>query len=96
MRKRLKEQIVDKKKSFLAFVAVTALIIAMGFGYQGLKWQEMKRLAAINNGENGEVNLLILSHDPVYIGETDLNISYNSDGSVLIEGSSDTSTLNKN
>ena len=52
--KRLKEQIVDKKKSFLAFVAVTALIIAMGFSYQGLKWQEMKRLAAINNGENGE------------------------------------------
>ena len=88
--KRLKEQIVDKKKSFLAFVAVTALIIAMGFGYQGLKWQEMKRLAAINNGKNGEVNLLILSPDPVYIGETDLNISYNSDGSVLIEGTSDT------
>lgn len=88
--KRLKEQIVDKKKSFLAFVAVTALIIAMGFGYQGLKWQEMKRLAAINNGENGEKNLLILSPDPVYIGETDFSVSYNSDGSVLIEGSSDT------
>ena len=87
---RIKEQITDKKKSLLVFCTVIALLIAMGFGYQGLKWQEMKRLAAINNGENGEVNLLILSPDPVYIGETDFSISYISDGSVLIEGTSDT------
>ena len=49
----------------------------------------MKRLAALSNGKNGEKNLLILSPDPVYIGETDFNISYNSDGSVLIEGASE-------
>ena len=86
---RVKEQIVDKKKSILTFVAVVDLIIAMGFGYQGLKLQEMKRLAATNNGKNEEINMLILSPDPVYIGETDFNVSYNSDGSVLIEGTSD-------
>lgn len=85
----VKEQITDKKKSFLAFVAVTVLFISFGLGYQGLKWQEMKRLAALNYGKNGEKNLLILSPDPVYIGETDFNISYNADGSVLIEGSSE-------
>lgn len=87
---RVKEQIADKKKSFFVFVTVAALLIAMGFGYQELKWQEMKSLAAINDGENGEKNLLILSPDPVYIGETDFSVSYNSDGSVLIEGTSDT------
>ena len=87
--RRFKEQIVDKKKSFLAFMAVTVLLIATGFGYQGLKWQEMKKMAALNNGENGEKNLLILSPDPAFIGETDFNISYNSDGSVLIEGASE-------
>lgn len=86
---RIKEQIIDKKRSFIAFISVMVIIIAMGFGYQGLKWQEVKRLAALNNGGNGEVNLLVLSPDPVYIGKTDFNVSYKSDGSVLIEGSSD-------
>ena len=79
----------NRKKSLVAFSLLTVLIISSGFAYQGLKWQEMKRLAALNDREDGTKNLLILSPDPVYIGETDFSLAYQSDGSILIEGSSE-------
>lgn len=79
----------NRKKSLAVFLLLLVLIISSGFSYQGLKWQEMKRLAALNDREDGTKNLLILSTDPVYIGETDFNVSYNSDGSILIEGSAE-------
>lgn len=79
----------NRKKSFIVFLVLIVLIISSGFAYQGLKWQEMKRLAALNDREDGTKNLLILSPDPVYIGETDFSVSYNSDGSILIAGSSE-------
>lgn len=79
----------NRKKSLAALVLLTVLIISSGFAYQGLKWQEMKRLAALNDREDGTRNLLVLSPDPVYIGETDFSVAYRSDGSILIEGSSD-------
>ena len=49
----------------------------------------MKRLAALNDRDDGSKNLLVLSPDPSYIGMSDVNITYNSDGSILIEGSSE-------
>ena len=82
-------QLENRKKSIVALLLLMALIILSGFAYQGLKWQEMKRLAALNDREDGTKNLLILSPDPVYIGETDFSVSYNSDGSILIAGTSE-------
>lgn len=75
------------KKGLFSLLIVTAIIIAAGFGYQGLRWQEMRRLAALNDREDGMKNLLVLRPDPRYIGDTEFNVSYNSDGSILIEGS---------
>lgn len=79
----------NRKRSLAALLCLTALIISSGFAYQGLKWQEMKRLAAMNDREDGTKNLLILSPDPVYIGQTVFSVAYQSDGSILIEGSSE-------
>lgn len=79
----------NRKKSLFALLALMVFIISSGFAYQGLKWQEMKRLGALNDREDGTKNLLILSPDPVYIGQTDFSVAYQSDGSILIEGSSD-------
>lgn len=79
----------NRKKSLAAILCLIVLIISSGFAYQGLKWQEMKRLGALNDREDGTKNLLILSPDPVYIGQTVFNVVYQSDGSILIKGSSD-------
>ena len=76
-------------KSFIALIVLVTIIISSGFTYQGMKWQKMKMLAALNDREDGTKNLLILSPDPVYIGQTDISVAYQSDGSILIEGSSD-------
>ena len=84
----LKIQVWDKKKSLKVFACLTVLLIALPFGYQGIKAWEMKRLAALNN-RDGRENLLVLSPDPRYIGQSDVSIIYNSDGSILIEGESE-------
>ena len=76
----------NRKKYGLSLLLLVAVIILAFFFYQGIKEQEMVKYAAMNDGENGVKNLLVLSPDPKYIGETDFNVSYNSDGSVLIEG----------
>ena len=79
----------NRKKSLITFLLLIILIISSGFAYQGLRWQEMKRLAALNDREDGTKNLLILRPDPIYIGETEFSVSYNTDGSVLIDGSTE-------
>ena len=84
-----KIRLSSRKKGLVLLLILTTIIMATGFGYQELRWQEMKRLAALNDREDGTKNLLILAPYPVYIGETDFNVSYNSDGSILIEGSAD-------
>ena len=76
------------KKGLLSLLIVTGIIIAAGFGYQGLRWQKMRRLAALNDRADGKKNMLVLSPDPKYIGETDVDVIYNEDGSILIVGSS--------
>ena len=79
----------DRKKNALILVSLIALMIVVGFGYQGLKNQTMVRYAAMNDRADGTKNLLILNPDPKYIGTTGFSVSYNDDGSVLIEGSSE-------
>ena len=41
------------------------------------------------NDRDGNRNLLILSPEPSYMGKSDVDVNYNSDGSILIEGSSE-------
>lgn len=84
---RLRRQVGDKKKSLKVIACLTALLIALPLGYQGIKVQEMKRLVALN-GRDGMENLLVLSPDPRYIGLSDVSVIYNSNGSILIEGES--------
>lgn len=82
----------NHKKSLIALMLLTLVIISSAFTYQGIKWQGMKRLAALNDREDGTRNRLVLSPDPVYIGETNFSLAYQSDGSILIEGSSENRT----
>lgn len=84
----LKLQVGDRKKNLRVMACLTALLIALPLGYQGIKVQEMKRQAALNN-RDGMENLLVLRPDPRYIGQSDVNVIYNSDGSILIEGKSE-------
>ena len=80
-----REQAGDRRKSLKVITCLTLLLITLPLGYQGIKVQEMKQLAAMND-RNGMENLLVLSPDPKYIGQSDVSVIYNSDGSILIEG----------
>lgn len=86
--KLLQQQIQDKTRSLCTMVCILILLIDLSLGYRGLKGVEMRRLASLNNREDGAVNLLVLSPNPVYIGQTDVSVSYNADGSILISGES--------
>lgn len=79
----------NRKKNTLVLTALIVLTVLMGFGYREMKNQTMVRYAAMNDKADGTKNLLILSPDPKYIGQTDFSVSYNDDGSVLIEGKSE-------
>ena len=74
----------NRKRSVVAFLTLTTIIIVSFLAYQGLRWQEMKRLAALNDRENGNRNCLVLSLEPLYMGISDVSVTYNSDGSILI------------
>lgn len=84
----LQRQLRNKKKGLRVLIYLVIILVAMPLGYQGIKYQEMKRLASLNN-KDGMENLLVLSADPQYIGQTEVSVIYNSDGSILIEGASD-------
>lgn len=83
-----KLRLANRKKSLVVLLCISVFFILSGFTYQGLKWQAMKRMSALNDREDGTKNLLILSPDPKYLGDTDFGVAYQSDGSILIEGSS--------
>ena len=83
----LQRQVREKTKSLRVLIYLVIILVAMPLGYQGIKYQEMRWLASLNN-KDGIENLLVLSADPQYIGQTDVNVIYNSDGSILIEGGS--------
>ncbi len=80
----------NKKRSLVALVILTALILTFGFVYQGLRWQSRERLAALHNREDGAANLLVLNGEDGYVGESEVYVSYRDDGGIDIVGSSDT------
>lgn len=81
-------QLENRKKSFIALLCLVVLFSSIYLGFYGLKWNKMKKLAALNDLDDGRKNLLVLSPDFSYIGNSNVNITCNSDGSILIEGSS--------
>ena len=84
----LRKQIQNKIRSLCAMACILVLLIGLPMGYRQLRKFEMRRLASLNNREDGTINLLVLSPYPVYMGQTAVNVSYNSDGSILIAGES--------
>ena len=84
----LRQQLQDKTRSLHAMACILFLLIGLFLGYQQLRVLEMRHLASLNNRADGAVNLLVLSHDPVYIGQTEVSVSYNTDGSIQIAGGS--------
>lgn len=81
--------LVNKKRSLVALVILTALILTFGFVYQGLRWQSRERLAALHNREDGAANLLVLNGEDGYVGESEVYVSYRDDGGIDVSGSSE-------
>ena len=79
----------NQKKNVAAFLVLSIIIFLFVFSYHVIQWETMKRLAALNDREDGNRNLLILSPEPSYMGKSNVIITYNPDGSILIEGSSE-------
>lgn len=69
---QIQQEIKNRKKSICVLICLVALFVAIPLGYQGIKVQEMKWLAGMND-KNGMENLLVLSPDPKYIGQTDVH-----------------------
>lgn len=82
-------RIDNPRKNFIVFMILVNSFVSFSLVYQNVKWIEMKKMASLNNRADGAENLLVLSSDPKYLGETDFDVYYNSDGSLSIEGSSD-------
>ena len=84
-----KIKLENRKKSLIVLLIFIAFISSFAVGYQGLRWQKMKSMAALNDRDDGTKNLLILSPEPIYMGEADIIVKYNSDGSIHVDGSSE-------
>ena len=84
----IKLELENRKKGIISLLCLIVLFTSVYLGFYGFKLNEMQRLAALNDLEDGRKNLLVLSPKFSYIGNADVNITCNSDGSVLIEGSS--------
>ena len=80
----------NRKKSLALLMLLTVVAITLGFAYQGIRWQERKRLAALNNREDGAINLLVLNGESGFVGESEVYVSYRDDGGIHVTGSSDT------
>lgn len=76
----------NKKESIITFTVISICILFLFTAHQEIKLQEMRGLAKLNDREDGTENLLVLSPEPRYFGETDFSITYNNDGSIKIEG----------
>ncbi len=79
----------EKKINALLIISLAAVFLLLGFAYQGMRVQTMKKYAAMNDRDDGTKNLLVLSPEPKYIGKTKFTVSYISDGSVRIKGQAD-------
>lgn len=84
-----KLQLENRKQYFIILFCLIVLFTSIYLGFYGFKWNKMKKLAALNDLDDGRQNLLVLSPDFSYIGSSNVNITCNSDGSILIEGSSE-------
>ena len=81
--------ISNRKKSLILLLSVVVLFTSSYLGYHGLKLNEMRRIAALNDLDDGRKNLLVLNTEYEYIGKSNINITNNYDGSIFIEGSSE-------
>ena len=78
----------NRIKSLVVLVSLDVLIISSIVGYNGVGYQKMKSMARMNDRADGAKNLLVPIPNPVYVEENGVSVHYNSDGSMLIEGTS--------
>lgn len=79
----------NKKKQLVAILSIVIILLSVPFAFQGFNYQTMKRYAALNDRADGAKNLLILNGEPGFVGNTDIYVEYNDDGSLSITGFSD-------
>jgi len=79
----------SRKRNTLFLIGLVIVLLIVPLGYQRLNRISMERYAALSNREDGAVNLLILNGEPGYVGDTNVYVGYNDDGSLTISGTSD-------
>lgn len=80
--------LTDKKKgSLICGCIVIVLLITIPPVIRTVRMRQMVAFAALNDREDGTKNLLVLNGDAGYVAG--IQVTYNSDGSITISGTSD-------
>ena len=81
---------ISVNKGLVSIALVAVLIsVSLPFGYQRVQYQQMVKLAALHDREDGSKNLLVLNGKDGYAWNTDVRVSYLDNGSIRIKGKSD-------
>lgn len=80
----------DNCKRFIIVALISCLITSVTFiVYIAWNSQKMIMYAALNNRDDGVVNVLVLNGESGYVGKTSVYVKYLSDGRLSIKGSSE-------
>ena len=81
--------VISKKTMILSLVACVVMVSfpLLGQEYRHIR---MTQLASLFDRADGTKNILVLNAEPGYVGESDVYVSYSTDGSIRISGSSET------
>ena len=79
---------INRNDFFISVVAFVLLLISP-FVFQHIRTVQMTKMAALNDRDDGTKNLLVLNGKPGIVGKSEVYVSYNSDGSIIINGYSD-------
>lgn len=82
-------QLIINRRTFCLTLALIILCSAMPFGYLAIRHQKMIQLASLYDTENGIKNMLVLKGNSGRVGNTDIQIVYEKNGSMHIIGKTD-------
>lgn len=76
----------NRKRNIIVVCGLVALFLSILLLYQNLIYSRMKQFAALSDREDGTVNLLVLNGEEGFVGNTEVYILYNDDGTITIDG----------
>lgn len=79
--------IIGKGNKFRQTISISIILIVVGT-MTAVNIGKRIEFARLNDRADGAKNLLVLNYEPGYVGKSDFNVEYLSDGSLSISGSS--------